>query len=208
MTLPCTTQEDGGNTQWCQARGQEAMSRNWRTKGSTQTCPYCVGQINHRGKNFPLWRYPKAVWTHSWLMCHRAPCLSREVGLDGPFPPYWFCVIILGPKMFLPQEEGLAPSICFHWNCSSGFKSEFKLRIPPLEYSQDRQHGYCQPQSKQLAHSSRAYLCTSYFGTLYSPCLSVDPAVILQFVFEEIERCSLTSLDQIFNRNSCWRKAD
>lgn len=111
MTLPCTTQEDGGNTQWCQARGQEAMSRNWRTKGSTQTCPYCVGQINHRGKNFPLWRYPKAVWTHSWLMCHRAPCLSREVGLDGPFPPYWFCVIILGPKMFLPQEEGLAPSI-------------------------------------------------------------------------------------------------
>lgn len=108
------------------------------------------------------------------------------------------------PKNVLTPGRGVGTKhICFHWNCSSGFKSEFKLRIPPLEYSQDRQHCYCQPQSKQLAHSSRAYLCTSYFGTLYSPCLSVDPAVILQFVFEEIERRSLTSLDQIFNRNSC-----
>lgn len=47
------------------------------------------------------WRYIKAVWTQSWAVCFRGPCLSGDIGLADfqwslpKIPILWLCVLLL-----------------------------------------------------------------------------------------------------------------
>ena len=89
--------------QWCPATGQGATGTNWSTGNSVWTWGRASGLWGwgstgagcaERSWILLFWRYSRPAWTRSSTACCRRPCFGRGAGLDDPFQPLPFCVIL------------------------------------------------------------------------------------------------------------------
>ena len=80
-----------GCFQWCPVTGEEAVGTNWNMRGFVLTSgnifllwgwPRTGTGCPERLWSLRPWRYSKTIWTQSWPISSRWPCLSRGVEPD------------------------------------------------------------------------------------------------------------------------------